>query len=252
MSINICRKLLTSTSPRRFFRIVDQYDRGLRFTLGKLHRKELTPGIWFFVPFVQSICIVDTRTKVWLLSQQSMITRDSVKIGIDAIVQSKVISSTDYITNLAPDRQHAITKRSEAELREIISSYTLNEVLEKKDQINSKLSENMRDRIKDWGIHVDSIKINNIVFDDSVVRAMAAKAEAERLAEAKIISAEADVKVSSLFNKASKEMDNENAMTLRQMELINRVATEKNNTIILFPTSALDSLVKQCSVQQAK
>lgn len=229
---------------RYFVTIVNQYDGALRYTLGCQRKKPLHPGIWFFIPLVQKIERVDCRTRLLNMAKQEILTNDNIKVTADAIVQFRVADVEKYINNASDSFSHRhelISKRAEVELRELISACTLEQLLSTKTIINKTLVENMQKNMDMFGVIFEAIKINNISFDDVLVRAMAAKTEAKQRAEAKIISAQADVEVSKLYNESSNELENPDALKLRQLETIKQIASEPSSKLIFYPVDALSA-----------
>jgi regulator of protease activity HflC (stomatin/prohibitin superfamily) len=245
-----------SVQKRNFFRIVDQYEKGVTFTLGKLTAVK-DPGIRLKIPFIQQMWKADMRTTLNRLDRQEIVTRDNVAIKVDGVVQFRVIDPRKAICNVSGvgsfekdssgegyhrvGVEKAINELAQLKIREVLSHSDVNEILRNREDLGNKLTEGTNALVDDWGVEIHSIRIKDINFDESMTRAMAKTAEAHRVAEAKIINAQADIETAKKYEEAAEIYGkNPTAMRLRELEAFTRLASEKSNCTILIPTQILD------------
>lgn len=231
--------MILPKNSRTFFTIINQFDRGIRYSFGRFDRV-LEPGIRLNFPFYHQVFKISTTDKVDQLHQLSLISSDNVTYKVDASVQYRVVNPEKAMNNV-DNYVKGIHERSMMALRNTLSSKSINEVLQQSTTIQEKLLENLKDLEENWGVKVASIQFRDIKFDESMTRAMATRAEADRNAEAKIIQARADVQTAEEYNKAAK-IYSENPVTLRlrEFELLRSIAKEGKSTIYFVPSNVLD------------
>lgn len=231
---------------RKFFTVIYEYEKGVTFTLGKLTSVK-EPGFRIVVPFLQWMWKADMRVNLENLHRQDVITSDNVTIKVDGVVQYRVVDPAKAICNV--DRvgyyrrgvDSVIKELAQLKLREELSHHDVNEILNNRELLSRQLLEGTQKITSEWGIELQSIRIKDIIFDESMTRAMAKKAEAERIAEAKMINAEVDVKTAKKYEEASAIYKNDpTAMRLRELEAFTRMASEPSNMTILIPAQILD------------
>lgn len=206
-----------TVQKRNFFRIVDQYEKGVTFTLGKLTAVK-DPGLRIAIPFIQWMWKADMRTTLKSLARQEVITKDNVTIKVDGVVQFRVIDPRKAICNVngvgswekASDGDYhrvgvekAINELAQLKIREVLSHSDVNEILRNREELGCKLTEGANSLLDDWGVEIQSIRIKEINFDESMSRAMAKTAEAQRVAEAKMINAQADIETAKKYEEAA-------------------------------------------------
>jgi len=244
-----------SAQRRSFFRVVYEYEKGVTFTLGKLSSVK-DPGIRIKLPLVQWMWKADLRTSLEDLHRQEVITRDNVTIKVDGVVQFKIVDPKKAICNVEgvgdwskgdgnnfyrKGVETVIKELAQLKIREELSHCDINEILHNREKLSQQLLEGTQELTGDWGVELQSIRIKDIIFDESMTRAMAKRAEAERTAEAKKINAKADIETAEIYEKASEKYEkNPTAMRLRELEALVRMAGEKSNSTILIPTQVLD------------
>ncbi|EGG13466.1 Erythrocyte band 7 membrane like protein [Cavenderia fasciculata] len=238
---------LTSTSSssafgkRSFFTVINQYENGVTFTLGRLTSVK-GPGIRILIPMLQTMEIVDLRTTSIGLDRQEIITRDNISLVVDAVVYYKVIDPEKAVIKVV-NHDKVISELAQVKIREILSQNTLDDVLHNREKFGSEIIERVRDISEEWGVVVERINLKDIKFEEGMVRAMAKKAEAERLREAKIISAESEVQTSQQILEAARMLEcSPLAMRLRELDSLQQIAKESSNKIIFVPTSLFGSL----------
>jgi regulator of protease activity HflC (stomatin/prohibitin superfamily) len=226
---------------RNFFTVINQFEKGVTFTFGKMTSVK-EPGLRVRIPLIQQVATVDMRTSVSDLRRQEVITLDNVTIKVDGVVQYKIVDPQKAVCNVQ-GVERAIKELAQLKIREELSHCDVNDILHKREQLNRSLLEGSQVSTIDWGVELQSIRIKDIVFDESMTRAMAKRAEAERTAEAKMIDAEADVKTAKKYEEASKFYSNDpTALRLRELEAISRMSREPSNLIVLVPTQILDTI----------
>ncbi|MCH9613057.1 MAG: hypothetical protein S4CHLAM102_15610 [Chlamydiia bacterium] len=233
---------------RTFFKFVHEYEKGVSFTFGKLTAVK-NPGIRINIPVIQEMWQADMRTDLAKLPHQEVVTRDNVTIKVDGTAQYRVIDAKKAICSIAGVGKKSkgvkwmIMELAQLKMREVLSHYSVDEILQNREKLNQALLEGTQQLSGDWGVEVHSIRIKDIHFDDSMTRAMAKKAEAERTADAKLINANADVQTAEIYSKAAALYEkNPAAMRLRELEAVTRMATEKSNSFFVVPSQVFDTL----------
>lgn len=228
---------------RTFLKIINAYETGIRFNFGKFGT-ELKPGLRLCIPVFHTIRIVDMREMIHSIPMMQVISSDNVTFEVDAALQCRVTNGTDAILKVYGLRD-AILEKCKMELRNILSSMTLNEILQNKSDLSKKLLERMNHQTN-WGVEFNFAQIKDIKFDDSIKAAMMIVAEATRQAEAKIINAKADIETAKQYNEAAK-IYAENPMTvrLREFQLWNSVSKNPGSTIFVVPSNLLESIGKK-------
>lgn len=237
-------------SKRHFFTVIQAYEKGITFTLGKI-TSEKDPGFRLRIPFFQRMWYADLRVSLVELPKQEIITADNVTILVDGVAQYRIVDPKKAVMMI-----HGVSNRSGAvgdtikqiatlKIREVLCELTLNEILHKRKMLNDELLGETQSLTHDWGIELQGNRIKDITFYEEMSRAMAKTAEAERIAQAKIINAQADVKTAEIYQEAAEiYANNPAAMRLRELEAFSRMAAEKSNTLIMVPTKILDVLKK--------
>lgn len=229
----------TALQRRTFYSIIQANQRGVKLFLGKYHGV-VEPGIRLNLPFFHQIHRIDVRDTVHRIRRQSLISTDNVTFYVTASIQSRVIDAKKAFLE-TDDLVGNIIAICQMELRNILSSREINDILTHREAISEELITRMADIEKKWGVKISRINLDDIAFDDSMTRAMAVKAEADRNAEAKIISARADVEAAREFKKAA-EIYSETpvSMKLREFQLWQSVSKNPANTMYIVPSNILD------------
>jgi regulator of protease activity HflC (stomatin/prohibitin superfamily) len=215
-------------------KIVQEYERGVVFRLGRLLGVK-GPGWFFIIPFgIDRYVKVDLRTVTMEVPTQETITRDNVSVKVNAVLYFRVADPTKSVVNVI-DFIRATLQISQTTLRSVIGQSDLDDLLSRRDKINESLQKIIDTQTEPWGIKVSSVEVKDVELPQSMQRAMARQAEAEREKRAKIISAEGELMASEKLAEAAHIMGQEKqTMQLRYLQTLSEISVEKNSTII-FP-----------------
>ncbi len=224
----------------RGFRIVQQYEIGVIFQLGKIIGIK-QPGLNYVVPYLQTIRKVDMRMITLAVPPQKIITKDNVSVDISAVAYYKITDAVKSIVAIENVRL-AVDQIAQTSIRNIVGKFQLDEILSERDQINQEIKIVLDSHTEPWGVEVVSTEIRDIELPETMQRAMAKQAEAEREKRAKIIAAEGEFLSSQkLADTADIMMAHPIALQLRNLQTMAEIASEKNSTII-FPAQFMSTL----------
>tara|TARA_B100001093_G_scaffold515065_1_gene590534 strand:- start:572 stop:1324 length:753 start_codon:yes stop_codon:yes gene_type:complete len=217
-------------------RVLREYERGVTFTLGRFTSVK-GPGIILLVPIVQTMNRVDLRTLVVDVPTQDVISKDNVSVKVNAVIYFRIVEPSKAIIQVE-NYLAATSQLAQTTLRSVLGKHELDEMLSERDKLNADLQEILDNQTDAWGIKVANVEIKHVDIDESMVRAIARQAEAERIRRAKVINAlgeqEAAEKLVEAANALSKEPQ---AMQLRYLSSLQDIASDKTNTIVFpFPT----------------
>ena len=214
-------------------RVVQQYERGVIFVLGKLSGAK-GPGIFLVPPFVTRMTKVDLRVVTLTVPPQEVITRDNVTIKVTAVVYFYVVDPVAAVVNVMNFMQ-ATTQIGQTTLRNVLGQSEMDELLSQRNKINRELQTIIDEHTERWGVKVTAVEIKDVELPASMQRAMAKQAEAEREKRAKIIHAEGELQASAQLAQAANVIGSQPAtLQLRYLQTLTEIAVEKNSTII-FP-----------------
>ncbi|MCL4267104.1 MAG: slipin family protein [Anaerolineae bacterium] len=214
-------------------RVVPEYERGVVFRLGHLVGAK-GPGLFLLIPLVEKMVRIDTRTVTMDVPAQEVITRDNVTVKVNAVVYFRVTNPTMAVVQVE-DFRRATWQIAQTSLRNVIGQSMMDQLLQDREQINETLQHIIDEATEPWGVKVSIVEIKDVELNQSMVRAMARQAEAERDRRAKIISAEGDFQASQKLSEAAEIMGREpGAMTLRYLQTLTEIGVEHNTTIV-FP-----------------
>ncbi len=214
-------------------KIVQEYERGVIFRLGRLVGPK-GPGLFFIIPFVDRMVKVDLRVITLDIPAQEAITKDNVTVKVDAVAYFRVVDPAAAIVQVENYRQ-ATWRIAQTTLRSVLGQSELDELLMHREQINHKLQQIIDEHTEPWGIKVSIVEIKDVELPNTMKRAMARQAEAEREKRGKVIHAEGELQASRTLAKAAHIISQEPAaLQLRYLETLVEIAEEKNSTII-FP-----------------
>ena len=214
-------------------KVLREYERGVVFRLGRLIRAK-GPGIIFLIPIVDRMVRVSLRTVVLDVPPQDVITQDNVSIKVNAVVYFRVIDPQKAIVQVE-NFLAATSQISQTTLRSVLGQSELDDLLSQRDKINHKLQQIIDANTEPWGVKVSNVEVKQIDLPQEMQRAMAKQAEAERERRSKVIAAEGEFQASQRLADAAKILsENSSALTLRYLQTLREIATEKNSTTI-FP-----------------
>jgi len=215
------------------FRIVQEYERGVIFRLGRCVGAK-GPGLFYIVPLIDRMVKANLQTQAVPIASQQVITKDNVTVGVDAVAYFRVV---DPVASVIKIRNwfNAAQLVAQTSLRSIIGRHELDQLLGERDRINGELKVALDEQTEAWGVQVDLVEVRDVGLPEQMQRAMARQAEAERERRAKIIAAEGEAQAAERLGQAAEVMaTNPGAMQLRTLQTMAEIATERNSTII-FP-----------------
>ena len=215
-------------------KILREYERGVIFTLGRFTGVK-GPGLILLVPFVQQIVRTDLRTVVLDVPTQDVISRDNVSVKVNAVVYFRIIDPRNAIIQVE-DYLQATSQLAQTTLRSVLGKHDLDEMLSERDKLNEDIQEILDRQTDAWGIKVANVEIKHVDIDETMVRAIARQAEAERERRAKVINAEGEHQAAQKLLDAARILgEAPEAMQLRYLSSLNVLANERNSSTIVFP-----------------
>jgi regulator of protease activity HflC (stomatin/prohibitin superfamily) len=215
------------------FRILFEYQRGVVFTLGRFWRVK-GPGLVIIVPVVQQMVRVDLRTIVLDVPTQDVISRDNVSVKVNAVIYYRVVDPQRAIIQVE-SFQSATSQLAQTTLRSILGQHELDTMLAERDKLNAAIQKVLDEQTDAWGIKVANVEIKHVDLDESMIRAIAKQAEAERIRRAKIINAEGEQQAAERLREAADILSRTpQAMQLRYLSALHDIAGERSSTIV-FP-----------------
>jgi regulator of protease activity HflC (stomatin/prohibitin superfamily) len=206
------------------FKILREYERGVIFLLGRFQTVK-GPGLIILIPFVQRMVLVDLRTIVMDVPPQDVISRDNVSVKVSAVIYFRVV-----------DPEKAIIQLAQTTLRSVLGQHELDDMLAERDKLNADIQIILDQSTEAWGIKVSIVEIKHIDLDESMIRAIAAQAEAERARRAKVIHSEGEFQASRRLAEAAGVLaEQPQAMQLRYLQTLADISTDKNTHTIVFP-----------------
>lgn len=225
-------------------RIFREYERGVIFTLGRFWKVK-GPGLIVLIPGVQQAVRIDLRTIVMNVPPQDVITRDNVSVKVNAVVYFRIIDPEKAVIQVA-NYLEATSQLAQTTLRAVLGKHELDQLLAEREKLNLDIQQVLDSQTDAWGIKVSNVEIKDVDLNESMVRAIARQAEAERERRAKIIHAEGELQASEKLLQAAEILAAQpQAMQLRYLQTLTNVAGDKSSTIVFpFPTDVLSMLNK--------
>jgi len=218
-------------------KIVREYERAVVFRLGRLIGAK-GPGLFIIIPFVDTFVKVDLRVIAVDVPEQRIITRDNVTVGVDAVIYYKVIDPIKAIVSVE-NYHYAVMMLSQTTLRDVIGQVELDDLLTKREELNKTLQRIIDELTDPWGIKVTAVTLKEVKLPETMLRAMAKQAEAERFRRARIIEAEGERQAASIMAEAAEFYETHPmAMRLRELQTLIEVAREKNLIVVTPESSA--------------
>jgi len=227
------------------FKVLKEYERGVIFFFGRF-QKVKGPGIIIVVPLIQQMTRVDLRVNVMDVPTQDVISKDNVSVKVNAVVYFRIVDPEKAIIQVAQVFE-ATSQLAQTTLRSVLGQHELDEMLSERDKLNSDIQLILDQHTDAWGIKVSNVEIKHIDLDESMIRAIAAQAEAERARRAKVIHAEGERQASHMLSDAAATLGvNKQALQLRYLQTLTEVASEGTNTIIFpLPMDLLEPLLSR-------
>ena len=217
-------------------RILREYDRGVVFTLGRFTGVK-GPGLIILIPFIQQMVKVDLRTIVLDVPTQDVISHDNVSVHVNAVVYFRVLDPQKAIIQVE-DFYTATSQLAQTTLRSVLGGHELDEMLAEREKLNADIQDILDKQTDAWGIKIANVEIKHIDLDESMVRAIAKQAEAERERRAKVINAKGELEASeNILAAAEKLSQNDLGIQLRYLQTMSDISSDKTNTLVFpFPT----------------
>ena len=214
-------------------KIVQEYERGGVFRLGRFVGLR-GPGLILIIPFVERMRKIDLRVITMDVPQQECITVDNVTVRVDAVIYFRVVQAADAILKVL-DYIKATSLLAATTLRNVVGQSTLDELLAQRDRLNEKVQAVVDEGTNPWGIKVSMVEVKDVQLPQTMQRAMAAQAEAERDRRAKVVHAEGEAQAAEKLAQAAQVMSKQPAaLQLRYLQTLSSIATERSN-VIVFP-----------------
>ncbi|MCS7336926.1 MAG: SPFH domain-containing protein [Verrucomicrobiae bacterium] len=215
-------------------KILREYERGVIFRLGKLHKRGAKgPGLIFLIPFIDRMVKVDLRVVTIDVAKQEVMTRDNVPVTVDAVVYFRIIDPVSSVVKVE-NYWKATSLIAQTTLRSVVGQAELDELLSHRDKINQKLQEIIDRQTDPWGVKVTAVEVKDVVLPDGMKRAMAKQAEAERERRAKIVNAEGEFQAAEKMVQAAQMIAREPiALQLRFLQTMREISAEHNTTTFL-------------------
>ena len=214
-------------------KILKEYERGVIFLLGRFQTVK-GPGLIILIPGIQKMTKVDLRVQVLDVPTQDVISRDNVSVHVNAVIYFRIVDPEKAIIRVA-NVFEATSQLSQTTLRSVLGQHELDDMLSERERLNEDIQNILDQRTDNWGIKVANVEIKHVDLDESMIRAIAQQAEAERARRAKVINAEGEKQAARMIAEAAKMLaEEEQALQLRYLQTLKEIANEKTNTIV-FP-----------------
>jgi regulator of protease activity HflC (stomatin/prohibitin superfamily) len=226
-------------------RILREYERGVVFTLGR-YTGTKGPGFFLLVPFVQQMVRVDLRIIVNDVPPQDVISHDNVSVKVNAVIYFRIVDAERSVIQVR-DFMEATSQLAQTTLRSVLGKHDLDEMLAERDKLNHDIQEVLDRQTDAWGIKVSNVEIKRIDLDESMIRAIARQAEAERSRRAKIINAEGEQQAAAKLVEAAKILAPvPQAMQLRYLAALFDISSERTSTIVFpFPVDLVQTWMQR-------
>jgi len=223
-------------------KILREYERGVVFMLGRFDKVK-GPGLIFVIPVIQQMVKVDLRTIVMDVPSQDVISRDNVSVKVSAIVFFRVIDPERAVIQVE-QFYNATSQMAQTTLRSVLGQHELDEMLAERDKLNADIQTILDQQTEAWGIKVSNVEIKQMDLNETMIRAIARQAEAERERRAKVIHAEGELQASQKLVEAAQTLaQSPSAIQLRYLQTLTEIAGDKSNTIVFpLPMDMLESI----------
>ena len=225
-------------------RILREYERSVVFLLGRFQRVK-GPGLIIVVPVIQTMVRVDLRVRVIDVPTQDVISLDNVSVRVNAVIYYRVLDAQKAVIQVE-DFMAATSQLAQTTLRSVLGKHELDEMLAKRDKLNDDIQQILDEQTDAWGIKVTGVELKHVDLDESMIRAIAKQAEAERVRRAKIIGAEGEHQAAAKLLEAARVLsERPEAMQLRYLTTLLEIAGERSSTIIFpFPVDLAQAFAR--------
>jgi regulator of protease activity HflC (stomatin/prohibitin superfamily) len=213
-------------------RIVNEYERGVIFRLGRVRGPAKGPGLFFLVPIRDKMLKVDLRTVTMDVPPQDVITRDNVPARVNAVIYFRVVDPNRSVVEVE-NYVLATSQISQTTLRSVLGQKDLDDLLTNREAINEELQAIIDDHTEPWGVKVSAVEVKDVEIPQQMQRAMARQAESERERRAKIIAAEGEYQASQRLRQAADRLESPTALQLRLFQTLTEISSENSSTVIL-------------------
>ena len=214
-------------------KILQEFERGVIFFLGRFQTVK-GPGLIILIPGLQKMVKVDLRVQVMDVPTQDVISRDNVSVHVNAVIYFRIVDPEKAVIRVASPFE-ATSQLSQTTLRSVLGQHDLDDMLSERDKLNEDIQALLDQRTDNWGIKVANVEIKHVDLDESMIRAIAQQAEAERSRRAKVINAEGEKQAAKMLAEAAHILASESqGLQLRYMQTLKDIANERTNTIV-FP-----------------
>lgn len=234
------------------FNVLKEYERGVIFMLGRFQTVK-GPGLIIVIPVIQQIVRLSLRTFTWDIPSQDLITRDNVSVKVNAVLYFRVVDPQKAVINVE-DYMEATSQLAQTTLRSVLGQHELDELLSERDRLNADVQEILDSQTDNWGIKVANVEIKHVDIDESMIRAIAQQAEAERSRRAKVIHAAGEYEAAKQLVEAAQQLAAQpESIQLRYLQTLTEIASEKNSTIVFpLPMNLLEGLSKMVDNKAGK
>ena len=228
----------------QIFKVLQEYERGVIFFLGRFQTVK-GPGLIILIPIVQKMVKVDLRVIVLDVPTQDVISRDNVSVRVNAVIYFRIVDPEKAIIRVA-NVFEATSQLSQTTLRSVLGQHELDDMLAERDRLNEDIQNILDQRTDNWGIKVANVEIKHVDLDESMIRAIAQQAEAERSRRAKVINAEGEKQAAQMIAEAAHTLGTEQqGLQLRYLQTLKEIANEKTNTIVFpMPMEFVEPIMK--------
>jgi regulator of protease activity HflC (stomatin/prohibitin superfamily) len=225
-------------------KILKEYERGVIFLLGRFQVVK-GPGLIILFPGIQKMTKVDLRVIVMDVPTQDVISRDNVSVKVYAVIYFRIVDPEKAVIRVA-DVFEATSQLSQTTLRSVLGQHELDDMLAEREKLNTDIQALLDQRTDNWGIKVANVEIKHVDLDESMIRAIAQQAEAERARRAKIINAEAEQQAATMLSEAARILAKEElALQLRYLQTLKEISNERTNTIVFpMPIELFEPMLK--------
>ncbi len=232
------------------FKILREYERGVIFQLGRFYKVK-GPGFIMVVPFIQQMVRMDLRTIVLDVPTQDVISRDNVSVKVNAVVYFRVVEPDKAVIQVM-NFFEATSQLAQTTLRAVLGKHELDDMLAERDRLNVDIQKVLDQQTDAWGIKVSNVEIKHVDLDESMIRAIARQAEAERERRAKVIHAEGELQASEKLMMAAEMLSRQaGAMQLRYLQTLASIAGDRTSTIVFpIPSEMVSGLIETLAAKK--